>query len=137
MISASNQRQKSASNQRLIQRDKHILDASKEPLGRLATKAATLLIGKHKVNYTPYLDMGDFVVVTNSSNLVLTGNKMKDKKYYHSSWYLGNLKASSAQEKFNKNPSFLIKNAIKGMLPKNRLQKSRLKRLTILKNDGK
>lgn len=120
-----------------ITREKHILDASKESLGRLATKAATLLIGKHKINYTPHLDMGDFVTITNSSNLVLTGNKMKDKKYYHSSWYLGNLKTSSAQEKFNKNPNFLIKNAIKGMLPKNRLQNNRLKRLIILKNDGK
>lgn len=122
---------------KIIERKKHALDASKESLGRLATKAAMLLIGKHKVNYTPNIDMGDFVVITNSSNLVLTGNKMKDKKYYHSSWYLGNLRSFSAREKFNKNPNFLIKNAIKGMLPKNRLQNNRLKRLTIFKNDGK
>lgn len=127
----------SALNQRSIKRDKHILDASKESLGRLATKAAILLIGKHKVNYAPHQDLGDFVTITNSSNLVLTGNKMKDKKYYHSSWYLGNLRTFSAREKFNKNPNFLIKNAIKGMLPKNRLQKNRLKRLTILSNEGK
>lgn len=120
-----------------LKRERHILDASKESLGRLATKAATFLIGKHKVDYTAHIDMGDCVTVINSSEVILTGNKMEDKKYHHSSWYLGNLRTFSAQEKYNKNPNFLIKNAIKGMLPKNRLQNARLKRLTIFTNDGK
>ncbi len=120
-----------------VKREKHVLDASKESLGRLATKAATFLMGKHKIDYTSHIDMGDFVTVTNSSLVVLTGNKMEDKKYHHSSWYIGNLRTFSAKEKFNKNPNFLIKNAIKGMLPKNRLQNDRLKRLIIFTNDGK
>lgn len=117
-----------------IKRDKYTLDASQKPLGRLACEAARLLIGKHKVNYAAHLDQGDFVNVTNAVKLKLTGNKMADKKYYRASWYLGNLKTATAQEKFNKNPKFLIHHAIAGMLPKNKLQKARLKRLTITLN---
>jgi len=112
-------------------REMHTLDASKQPLGRLAVEAARLLIGKHKEDYTPNYDLGDSVTVTNAKKLVLTGNKMEAKIYYRHSWYPGGLTEETAKEKLAKDPASIIEHAVEGMLPKNRLRKGRMKRLQI------
>ena len=114
-----------------IKRSAHIMDASQESLGRLAVQAARFLIGKNKIDYTPNYDLGDNVIITNAKKLVLTGKKLENKKYYRHSWYPGGLTTETAKEKLKKDPASIIKHAIKGMLPKNKLQNARLKRLQI------
>ncbi|MCD6545953.1 MAG: 50S ribosomal protein L13, partial [Thermotogae bacterium] len=100
-------------------------------LGRLASKIATILQGKNKPEYSPNSDCGDYVIVTNCEKIILTGKKLKDKKYYRHSGYLGNLKVKTAGEILEKNPEFLIKQAVKGMLPKNKLGRRMLKKLKV------
>ncbi|MCR4278666.1 MAG: 50S ribosomal protein L13 [bacterium] len=109
----------------------HEINASGEVVGRLATKIATLLIGKHKATYRPNIDAGDNVVVSNVGNVVFTGKKWEDKKYYRTSNRPGGLKTTTTKELKETNPGFVLKHAVKYMLPKNKLQKDRLKRLTI------
>ena len=116
-----------------IKRESHTLDASKQPLGRLAVEASRFLIGKHRIDYVPNYDLGDNVKIINADKLVLTGKKMQDKKYYHHSWYPGGLTTKTAEEKLKENSEYLIERAIYGMLPKNRLRADRLKRLKIEK----
>ena len=114
-----------------IKREWWIIDASTMPLGKLAVIIADKLMGKSKVTYTPHIDNGGYVVVVNAKNLVVTGNKMVDKKYYRHSGYAGGLKELRLEEVIEKDPSRAIIAAVKGMLPKNKLAAERLKRLRV------
>ena len=114
-----------------ISREWYLIDASTLPLGKLAVVIADKLMGKSKVTYTPHIDNGDYVVVTNAKKLVVTGNKMVDKKYYHHSGYAGGLRELKLEEVVEKDPSRAIMQAVKGMLPKNKLAAERLKRLRV------
>lgn len=114
-----------------IDRKWYIVDASDAPLGRIATQIATLLSGKSKVQFTKHIDCGDYVIVINASNVVITGNKQTDKKYYRHSGYPGGLKEATVAEKLNSNPVFVIQNAVRGMLPVNKLRDGRLARLKV------
>ena len=111
----------------------YVIDAAEAPLGRLSTKVATLLTGKGKPMFTNHIDCGDFVVVINADNLVVTGNKMADKMYYRHSQYPGSLKEATLAEKMAKDSTEVIRLSVKGMLPKNKLMDDRLKRLKIYK----
>jgi len=112
-----------------MERKTHIIDAKNQPLGRLASKIAILLQGKHKVNYEPHKDVGDFVIVKNVEGIKLTGKKIEQKKYYSHSGYLGNLKEIPIKKLLLERPDEVLKLAVSRMLPKNRLRKKRLKRL--------
>lgn len=114
-----------------IKREWWVIDAKSMPLGKLAVVVADKLSGKSKVTYTPHIDNGDFVVVTNAKDLVVTGNKMVDKKYYRHSGYPGGIKELSLKEVIEKDPARAIREAVKGMLPKNKLVAGRLKRLRV------
>lgn len=114
-----------------IKRNWWLVDAGDKTLGRLASRIAMILMGKHKRDYTPYVDGGDFVVVINAERVHLTGKKLTDKIYYHHTGYLGHLKSISAGELLQKHPERLLMYAVKRMLPANRLRKRRLKRLKI------
>lgn len=107
------------------------IDASDAPLGRLATNIATHLTGKSKPTYTAHIDGGDYVVVTNAAHLVVTGNKLEDKKYYRHSGFPGGIKERTLAEQIAKDPTKVIYDAVRGMLPKNKLMDGRLKRLKI------
>ncbi len=98
-----------------------LVDAEGHALGRVASKVATYLRGKHKPEFTPHLDTGDNVVVINASKVELTGNKMKQKEYFRYSGYPGSERYTSAEEMLEHKPEFVVENAIKGMLPKNKL----------------
>lgn len=114
-----------------ISREWWVIDASSMPLGKLAVVIADKLMGKSKVTYTPHIDNGDYVVVTNAKNIVVTGNKMVDKKYYRHSGFPGGLTELKLEEVIEKNPAVAIREAVKGMLPKNKLADERLERLRI------
>ena len=114
-----------------ISREWWLIDASTMPLGKLAVVIADKLMGKSKVTYTTHIDNGDYVVVINAKDLVVTGNKMIDKKYYRHSGYPGGLNELRLEEVIEKDPSRAIKEAVKGMLPKNKLAADRLKRLRV------
>jgi large subunit ribosomal protein L13 len=107
------------------------LDASEAPLGRLATTIAKYLIGKYKPTYTAHVDGGDYVVVTNAGKLVVTGNKLEDKKYYHHSGYPGGIKERTLAEQIQRDPTKVIYDAVAGMLPKNKLHDDRMNRLKV------
>jgi len=115
--------------------DWHLFDASTKSLGRMATEIASILMGKHKANYSPNLNTGDKVVVINSKKLVLTGKKLTDKIYYRHSGYAGGLKERNAEYYLKKNPNFIIQNAVSGMLPTNRLAKIRMANLYIYEGE--
>ena len=104
-----------------VERKWYIIDAEGKTLGRLATEAASLIRGKHKPQFTPHVDTGDFVVIINAEKIVLTGKKMTDKNYYSHSLYSGGLKVTPAQDMIKKHPERVLEQAIHGMLPKNRL----------------
>ena len=108
-----------------------VFDASDRVLGRFATKIADKLRGKDKPTFTPHVDGGDFVVVINAEKVKVTGKKSDQKKYYKHSLYPGGLKEKSYQEVLNNNPERIIENAVKGMLPKNKLGKSMFKKLKV------
>lgn len=114
-----------------ISREWWVIDASVLPLGKLAVVIADKLMGKSKVTYTPHIDNGDYVVVTNAKNIVVTGNKLTDKKYYRHSGFPGGLTELKLEEVIEKDPSLVIREAVKGMLPKNKLAADRLARLRI------
>ena len=114
-----------------ISREWWLIDASTLPLGKLAVVIADKLMGKSKVTYTPHIDNGDYVVVVNAKNIVVTGDKMVDKKYYRHSGFPGGLTELKLEEVIEKDPSVAIKAAVKGMLPKNKLAADRLARLRI------
>jgi large subunit ribosomal protein L13 len=104
-----------------VERKWYIIDATDKTLGRLASEAAALIRGKHKPQFTPHVDTGDFVVVINAEKIRLTGKKMQNKMYYRHSLYSGGLKVTSAQDMIANKPERVIELAIHGMLPKNRL----------------
>lgn len=112
-------------------RDWHVLDAKDVVLGRVATQAARLLMGKHKPTFTPFLDMGDHVVVVNAGKVRLTGSKETAKLYQHHSGYPGGLKEVNAKNLRARHPSRLVQKAIAGMLPKTKLGKKMLKKLRV------
>ena len=114
-----------------IQREWWVIDASSMPLGKLAVVIADKLMGKSKVTYTPHIDNGDYVVVTNAKKIVVTGDKLTKKMYYRHSGYPGGLKELKLEEVIEKNPAVAIFEAVKGMLPKNKLAADRLARLRI------
>ena len=114
-----------------IKREWWVIDAQAMPLGKLAVVIADKLMGKSKVTYTPHIDNGDYVVVVNAKNLVVTGDKMIQKKYYRHSGYPGGIKELRLEEVIEKDASRAIREAVKGMLPKNKLAAERLKRLRI------
>lgn len=114
-----------------INREWYLIDASTMSLGKLAVIIADKLMGKSKVTYTPHIDNGDYVVVINAKDIVVTGDKMVQKKYYRHSQYPGGLKELKLEEVLEKNPTRVIREAVKGMLPKNKLAADRLKRLRV------
>ena len=114
-----------------IKREWWTIDASALPLGKLAVVIADKLMGKSKVTYTPHIDNGDYVVVTNAKNLVVTGDKMLQKKYYRHSGYPGGIKELKLEEVIEKDPARAIREAVKGMLPKNKLSAERMARLRV------
>jgi large subunit ribosomal protein L13 len=114
-----------------VTRDWYLVDVDSKVLGRVATQIANVLRGKNKPTFTPSVDTGDFVVVVNAAKIALTGKKMSDKTYYSHSGYVGGLKEISAEKLIDKKPEDLIKKAVKGMLPKNKLARHMLKKLKI------
>ena len=109
-----------------ISREWYVIDAKSLPLGKLAVVIADKLMGKSKVTYTPHIDNGDYVVVINAKELKVTGEKLTDKKYYRHSGFPGGIKELSLAEVIEKDPGLAIKEAVKGMLPKNKLQAERM-----------
>ncbi|HSW85747.1 MAG TPA: 50S ribosomal protein L13 [Candidatus Saccharimonadales bacterium] len=114
-----------------VARKWYIVDASTMPLGRVATRVATLLTGKAKPQFTRHIDCGDFVIVINANNIVTTGGKLNKKIYYRHSGYPGGLKSASLQESQDKDPTKAITQAIRGMIPDNKLRAERMKRLKV------
>ncbi|CAH1219552.1 50S ribosomal protein L13 [Paenibacillus plantiphilus] len=104
-----------------VERKWHLIDATGKTLGRLASEAASLIRGKHKPQFTPHVDTGDFVVIINAEKIVLTGNKLANKMYYRHSMHPGGLKVTPAGEMLKNKPERVLEFAIHGMLPKNRL----------------
>lgn len=114
-----------------IERKWYLVDASGKTLGRLATRIASYLRGKHKPQFTPHVDTGDFIVVINAEKVRLTGKKLDQKVYYHHTGYPGGIKAETARKKLQNSPEKVIKSAVWGMLPKNRLGRQLIKKLKI------
>ena len=110
----------------------HEIDASSEPMGRVASEIASLLRGKHKRNFTPHMDMGDFVVATNVDNLKFTGRKIEQKKYYRHSGYLGGIKSTSLKTELQKHPDAVLKRAVLNMLDDVKFRKTLISRLKIV-----
>ena len=108
-----------------------IVDASGKTLGKIATRIATVLRGKHKVIYAPHVDTGDFVVVVNAEKVKLTGRKLEQKEYYRYSGYPGGLKVQTAAEVLERDPTRVLTQAVKGMLPKNRLARQAISKLKV------
>ena len=118
-----------------IERNWYVIDAEGKTLGRVATKAAHVLRGKHKVTYTPYVDCGDYVIIVNADKVVLTGNKLEDKKYYNHSGFPGGLRERNAKEMIEKYPEEMVERAVKGMLPHNRLGRAMGKKLFVYEGE--
>jgi large subunit ribosomal protein L13 len=114
-----------------VTRKWYVIDASQAPLGRVATQIATLLTGKGKPMFTHHIDVGDYVVVINSANVQVTGNKMDSKMYYRHSGYPGGLTETTMRDAQTKDPTKAVFNAVRGMLPVNKLRDARLERLKI------
>jgi large subunit ribosomal protein L13 len=109
----------------------HIIDADGQTVGRLATEAARLLMGKNKPTYTPYIDVGDHVIVINAEKVVFTGNKWQDKVYRHHTGWPGGLKEITARKQLQQHPERILELAIRGMLPKNKLGRKMGKKLKV------
>ena len=118
-----------------IERKWYVIDASDKTLGRLATKVAHILRGKHKATYTPHVDCGDFEIITNASKINLTGNKLNDKIYYNHSGYTGGLRERTAREMKENYSEEMIERAVKGMLPKGRLGRQMYRKLFVYAGD--
>jgi large subunit ribosomal protein L13 len=114
-----------------IQRKWFLVDAKDAILGRMATKIADHLRGKNKAIFTPNVDTGDFVIVINADKVKVTGNKLEDKKYYHHTGYIGHIKEESLKDRLSTTPDRVIKAAVWGMLPKNRLGRAMIKKLKV------
>jgi large subunit ribosomal protein L13 len=112
-------------------RDWYVADADGKTLGRFAARVATVLIGKHKPDYTPHADTGDFVIITNAAKIRLTGKKWSNKEYIHHSQYPGGLRRRTATQVHAQDPTSIVKSAVHGMLPTNHLRANRMKRLRV------
>jgi len=117
-------------------KDWYVIDATDVVLGRLASKVAHMLKGKHKPQYQPHTDEGDYIIVINAKKIRVTGNKLSDKIYYKHTGYIGNMKETPLGKMLDKKPDFVIKNAVKGMLPKNPLGRSMIRKLKIYDNEN-
>ncbi|VAW75078.1 LSU ribosomal protein L13p (L13Ae) [hydrothermal vent metagenome] len=118
-----------------VKRDWYIVDATNKTLGRLSTEIAHRLRGKHKAEYTPNVDTGDYIIVINAEKIHVTGNKMKDKMYYWHTGYIGNLKSISLGKLLDKAPEKVIEKSVKGMLPKNPLGRAMFRKLKVYAGD--
>jgi large subunit ribosomal protein L13 len=114
-----------------VERRWYVVDADGQTLGRLATRIADTLRGKDKAQYTPHVDTGDFVVVVNAEKVRVTGNKLDQKRYYRHSGYPGGLRSRTLREQLDRRPTEVIRKAVKGMLPRNRLARQQLNKLKI------
>ena len=120
-----------SANPDTVRRDWYLVDATDKTLGRLATELARRLRGKHKPEYTPHVDTGDYIVVVNAEKIRVTGNKMANKIYYHHTGYIGNLKSESLEKLLARAPERVIEKAVKGMLPKNSLGRKMFRKLKV------
>ncbi len=118
-----------------VKRDWWVVDADGQVCGRLATQVANILRGKHKPQFTPHVDTGDFVIVLNCEKIKLTGNKKESKIYYKHTGFVGSLKEKTAQQVLDENPEQVVTQAVRGMLPKNRLSRKLIKKLKVYKGD--
>ena len=114
-----------------VKRDWYLVDANGKTLGRLATEIARRLRGKHKPEYTPHVDTGDYIVVINAEKIHTTGNKLADKMYYRHTGYIGNMKSISLAKLLQKAPEQVLQTAVKGMLPKNPLGRAMFSKLKV------
>lgn len=114
-----------------IKRDWYVVDASGKTLGRLATELARRLRGKHKAEYTPHIDTGDYIIVLNAEKIAVTGKKRTDKVYYRYTGYIGGLKQTTFEEMIARHPERVIENAVKGMLPKGPLGRAMYRKLKV------
>lgn len=118
-----------------MKRETHTIDATGKALGRLATEIAVLLRGKHRPNFVPYKDTGDFVFIKNLDKIKFSGRKMEQKIYYRHSGYLGSMKETPLKKLFSLRPGEVLKKAVLGMLPKNKLRAKQIKRLRIERSE--
>lgn len=118
-------------NEATVQRNWYVVDGTNQTVGRMCAKIATVLRGKNKAYYTPHVDCGDFIIVTNADKVVFTGNKMEDKEYLTFSGYPGGQKGEAAKNLLKRRPEAVIERAVKGMLPKNRLGRQMFKKLFV------
>jgi large subunit ribosomal protein L13 len=118
-------------NSETRQRDWYVVDAEGKTLGRLATRIADTLRGKHKPEYTPHVDTGDFVIVVNAEKVAVTGNKLQDKRYWRHSGHPGGIRSRTLAEMLDRRPEEVIRKAVRGMLPRNRLARRQLTKLKI------
>ena len=116
-----------------VRRDWFVVDATGKTLGRLSTEIAHRLRGKHKPEYTPHVDTGDYIVVVNAEKVRVTGNKLKDKMYHHYTGYIGNLKSKSLEKMLEESPERVLQNAVKGMLPRGPLGRQMFSKLRVFK----
>jgi large subunit ribosomal protein L13 len=114
-----------------VRRDWYVVDAEGKTLGRLSTEIARRLRGKHKPEYTPHVDTGDYIIVINAEKVRVTGNKMQNKMYHHHTGYVGNLKSISLEKLLQKAPERVIETAVRGMMPKNKLGRAMFKKLRV------
>ncbi|TMM21426.1 MAG: 50S ribosomal protein L13 [Actinobacteria bacterium] len=114
-----------------VERRWYLVDAEGKTLGRLATQIADTLRGKHKAEYTPHIDTGDFVVVVNAEKIAVTGNKLDDKMYHRHSGYPGGLRSRPLRDQLERRPTEVLRKAVKGMLPRNRLSRAQINKLKI------
>jgi len=116
-----------------VRRDWFVVDATGKTLGRLSTEIARRLRGKHKPEYTPHVDTGDYIVVVNAEKIRVTGNKLKDKIYHHHTGYIGNLKSIPLEKMLEETPERVLQNAVKGMLPRGPLGRKMFSKLKVFK----
>ena len=119
-----------------VERKWYVIDATDVTLGRLASRVATVLRGKHKATYTPHIDCGDYVIITNCEKVKLTGNKLDKKIYYNHSRYAGGLRERTAKEMIERFPVEMVERAVKGMLPHNRLGRAMFKKLFVYEGEN-
>ena len=119
-----------------VERKWYVIDAADKPLGRVATKAATILRGKHKATFTPHIDCGDYVIIINADKVKLTGNKINDKMYYNHSGFPGGLRTRNAKTMLESYPVEMVERAVKGMLPKGRLGRQMYKKLFVYADES-
>ena len=119
-----------------VERNWYVVDATDMPLGRLASKVAHILRGKNKATYTPHIDCGDYVIITNCEKVKLTGNKLDKKIYYNHSRYAGGLRERTAKEMIERFPVEMVERAVKGMLPHNRLGRAMFKKLFVYEGEN-